>query len=137
MRLLTLCLLILSSTIAWADTPQCATSGICQTGTTCVCTVPSDSTQDRYYYLEIDGLVKEHVYQCKMSNSAGLTFLITSAKVPNGATLSCQGSCQRFPVSLLVDTRQLVQPTDSMLVKIFVPGTDLPTDFKSRCDVVY
>ncbi|MES2217146.1 MAG: hypothetical protein V4501_01910 [Pseudomonadota bacterium] len=137
MRILALCLFMLSTATAWAAMPVCATQGICEVGTSCVCTIPSNSTQDRYYYLQIDGLLKEHVYQCKMSNSTGLTMLITTAKVPNGASLSCQGSCQHFPVSLLVDTRELVKPTDSMLVKIFIPGTDVPTDFKSSCNVVY
>jgi hypothetical protein len=134
MRLLVLCLAMLIVTPLWATPSTCTSSGTCEVGTSCTCTVPPDSSQDRYFYIEFTGLDKGHIYQCKMSNSMGLTFIVATAKVPDGSSLSCGGSCQRFPVDLIVDTRELVKPTDSMLVKYFVAGTDMPTDVRARCD---
>jgi hypothetical protein len=135
MRLLVLFLATLITTPIWAV--ECGTSGTCQVGTSCVCTISPDSSHDRYYYIEFDGLQKNHVYSCKMSNSMSLTFVVAQAKVPDGATLSCGGSCQRFPVNLILNTRELIKPSDSMQVKYFVPGTDMPTDMRARCDVSY
>jgi hypothetical protein len=136
MRLLALLLMMLTTMTAEAAIPQCATSGVCEMGTTCICTVSPDSSHDRYFYIQFNGMDKGHVYQCKMSNSMGLTFLVATAKVPDGGSLTCQGSCQRFPVTLVLDARELVKPTDSMQVKYFVPGNDMATDLHTRCDVV-
>jgi hypothetical protein len=134
MRSILLIVLILSSLASWAGT-ACQTVSLCPTGSSCLCTIPADSASDRYYYSQLV-LDANHVYQCSMASSGGASMLVVNARMPEGTRLTCQASCQRFPVVFIIDTRDQSKPSDNGMLKYFIPDSDLPTDFKFSCSTI-
>ena len=134
MRSLLFIVLILSSLASWAG-PACQTVNLCPVGASCVCTIPADSSSDRYYYSQLV-VDSNHVYQCNLASSGGASMLVVNAKMPDGTRLTCQASCQRFPVVFIIDTRDQNKPSDSAMLKYFIPGSDVPTDFKISCSQI-
>ena len=115
---------------------SCETITSCAIGTTCACTIPADSAFDRYYYTQIT-TSKNHVYECKMASGGGVAMIVVNAKLPDGVRASCPGSCQRFPIDMVFDARDQTKDEDNIIIKYFIPGSDMPTPYQVLCESIF
>jgi hypothetical protein len=121
--------------IAVAD--DCATHQGCETGKSCACKIPAEWTSDRYFYFDLQPFNKGHLYQCKLTSFPSNFLLMTSESVfPQGSKISCDGdNCPHFPLTLTIDTTNMIEEEDSARVKYLVPASDMPDDVSVNCVV--
>ena len=126
--------LYLLAASAWAN--DCLTHERCTTQAVCSCIIPADSAYNRYYYLDFAGIKKGHIYQCQFSDSLNLlSAVFDQSTFPLGSHWESQES-NRFPVSGTLNTFDMVNATDNMIIKYFVPGSDMPTNLSAHCYIV-
>jgi hypothetical protein len=134
LKLFALLFLILSASRLWAA--ECLTHQTCAADSVCSCYIPADSAYNRYYYIDISGLEKGYVYQCQFSDSLNLlTAVFEKSVFPEGSKWDVSSGIH-FPVSATLDTHDMKNPADQMIIKYFVPGSDMTTELLAHCNKV-
>jgi hypothetical protein len=125
-------LALLSSVVFAYD--ECNTHQSCALDQSCTCTVPAYSNYNRYYYFDFSEFQKGHVYQCHLSDSLGIVMgALNNSTFPAGSTWHLQSSSLHSPLNLTIDSTKQVNTSDTLILKYFVPGSDMPTDIWGAC----
>jgi hypothetical protein len=133
MKLIISLILVLITTVAFAGN-ACETHEQCNVNQTCACTVPAYSNYERYYYYDFPALQKGHIYQCELNDSLGIIMgVLEKSTFPAGTKWQLQSHSTHTPMILSVDTNGQEQSSDKMIIKYFVPGSDMPTDTSASC----
>lgn len=131
--MISLILFFICSSYSWAT---CETHQKCMVGDTCKCIVGTTVSSDRFFYFDFLNIQRGHHYECNFHNSIGVFSIVLNESIfPEGVTYQCQGSCPRFPVKLIVDTQQMKSTMDLMVIKYFVPASDIPSDVEACCKI--
>jgi hypothetical protein len=133
MKLIISTLLSLLSSLAFAY-EECNTHQICPLDQICNCTVPAYSNYNRFYYFDIPDLQKGHLYQCHISDSLGITMgVLGNSTFPAGSTWQLHSPTLHSPLNLTIDSTSQVNSSEELILKYFVPGSDMPTDVSGAC----
>jgi hypothetical protein len=125
-----LCLFSMNSW-AWSE---CSTHEICTAENNCQCLIPADWVYNRYYYVDFSQLQKGHRYQCNLMDSYQMSRLdLADSQFPSGLTYEMSTPSMNFPVSLCVDTTDMENSSDTMILKFSVAPSDQPTQLTVNC----
>ena len=126
-------ILALISTLAFANN-ACETHHPCHLDQACQCTVSAYSNFERYFYFDFAALQKGHFYQCRLDDSKGIIMgVLNNSTFPAGTKWQLQTNSTHTPMSLLIDTTAQEKTSDTMIIKYFVPGSDMPTEVSTYC----
>lgn len=129
---------IILSTIALLADSQvriCNTHEPCQVNQTCGCTVSASSSDARYFYFDMSLFIKGPVYVCTLTGKPmDVRMALAASKFPDGSQVSCNKSpCSLFPVTLNIDTHNMVNEVDRASFKYYVPASDMPHQVGITC----
>lgn len=111
----------------------CKTHESCMVGLACHCVVGATSAYARYFYFDISAFASKHVYQCNLSGASSLLLDLNGSQFPVGAKATCHGACSHFPLTLMIDTQVMSEPFGQVILKYFVPASDIPSDVSLYC----
>jgi hypothetical protein len=116
----------------------CETHQACDANKSCACRIPAEWAFDRNYYFNLEHFNKGHVYQCQFHSSPSSFYaLLAESKFPQGSQVACGGvNCPQFPLTLTIDTTNMIEDEDSASVKYFVPGSDIPNEVRVDCTMI-
>jgi len=83
------------------------------------------SGYDRHFYFDFTSMSKGNTYTCAFE---GADYLIDYADslFPAGVEYACTSeSCEVIPFTLQVDATQMVDPMATMIIRYFVPASDI------------
>jgi hypothetical protein len=136
-------LAFLLSANAWANMPvfnrnDCDTHEVCTMDKGCECTIPPDSAYQRFYYADFADIEKGHTYQCHFGDSLGiLSVVLEGSQFPAGSNYKdVTGEYSRFPFDITLDTTGMNVDVGKMIIKYFVPTSDMPTTMKANCSIL-
>jgi hypothetical protein len=114
----------------------CKTHETCSIGNSCQCTIGADGAYGRYFYFDFPEIHKGHIYNCNFSSKPALFTIVPEASTfPPGVTYSPSGNYPRFPLTLMIDTQKMVSNKDTMIIKYYVPGSDIPNNITASCEL--
>jgi hypothetical protein len=62
-----------------------------------------------------------------------LSLVLDASRFPQGSKMQCLTDCSRFPITFQLDTEQMTAASDQMVIKYFVPASDIPDEVQADC----
>jgi len=125
--------LLLTNLALAAQSPACETYLDCSLDQACECTIIPSSAFERYFYLNFPGIMKKNHYTCTFeSTPSRLTIDLQKSTFPVGSKSQCI-DCPRFPLKILLDTTNMQEKVSTIIIRYFVPTSDIPTTVKAWC----
>jgi hypothetical protein len=114
----------------------CKTHQICETGAKCECILGAEGAYARYFYIDFVNVQKGNLYTCTFTSKPSFFTLVPEASTfPYGVTYTSSGSFPRFPLALSVNTKAMQAKSDTMIIKYFVPPSDMPSNINAACEI--
>jgi len=128
--------LLLTFGTAFAAEPTCETKEICAINQECSCNAGANMSYNRYFYFIFPQLQKGKLYNCSFtSHPSSFSLVLDISHFPIGSIYTCQdGHCPIFPLTLNIDTHNMVAQESEMEIKYFVPASDIPSVVRVKCD---
>lgn len=129
---------LISSICFYSATTQadlCKTHQTCAPATSCTCTITPDSGDARYFYFDFPQIQKGQIYSCQFTSTPMyFTYVADASTFPEGVDAKCtSNNCPRFPMTLSVNTQNMQSDEGTIIVKYFVPASDIPSDITANC----
>jgi hypothetical protein len=119
-----------------ANADLCRTHETCSIGNRCECTIGADGAYGRYFYVDFPEIQKGHIYNCSFSSTPVIFTIVPEASTfPPGVTYSPSGNFPRFPLALMIDTQKMALNNATMIIKYYVPGSDIPSNITASCEL--
>ena len=98
------------------------------------CVAPARSAGGTYFYITFNSLVKNFMYKCNFdSNPTYASLILNQSQFPEGTNYSFSNPNYKFPLSVDIDTSEMLVQESALTVKYIVGASDTPSNITAVC----